>query len=813
MSHADRGDHAARELVRTAWDVNLVVEAGAGTGKTTLLVERTLHAVLERRVPVTEIALITFMEKAAMELRDRLAERLRQAGDRGAGDAGWIRRQLAVLPDAPITTLHGLGHRIVQNAAHRLFDTAEPEVWDAIETDRQRRLAFEEWLREFPRARRHLTRFRSLGIDWGRWQDLLIRMPRDATAESPPPPPEPLDVLIPAWAEDLQHLYRAALQAGVDPAEAGRRQIEELYRQAMIFLRLPEEAWPRLLLDLPLKAPQGNQARWKPHQHLLQEQKARLRAWAERIQAWRQAWAETVLADLVTEAREFQQFWDAWRRTAGAVTFEDQIRMAVELLQHDPDLRARESGRIRQLMVDEFQDTDPLQVELVQWLAQDPTVAASAPGEAPVPPGRLVVVGDVKQAIYRFRGADVENARRWMTRLVESGQAMRVAITDNFRSAPAIIHAVNRVFADVMTGQGPHPPYTALTVGRSVAETERPRVYRLPAAGETRGLEREQEAELAARFMTTAWRDGWPVRDPDGRERAIGPNDMALLVPRRTGLDVYREALTAAGLPLRASGARQFYRREEIRALAAVLRASAVPDDAPAVLAALRSPVFGLSDEDLGRHRQQGGSWHPLVSQPPGPVADALAVLRSWASGWDRLGAAGVLAAAWSRTGDGDLERLANVDKLVEQAWRYGRRWGFGVYSRWLWERVQAGDLEDEAEAPGVEGVRVTSIHQAKGLEWPLVVVAGLSGRGQADGPILVDAAGRRVAARIAGVETREWATTLARVKEAAEAEERRLWYVALTRAKEYLAVSEAAPPLFRHLLADWPVFEADHRP
>jgi ATP-dependent exoDNAse (exonuclease V) beta subunit len=804
-------DQAARDLVRYDFTVNLAVEAGAGTGKTTLLVDRAYEAVVTHRLPIRTVALVTFMEKAAAELRERLGDRLRRALETGGSDAAWIRAQLLDLPEAPITTLHGLGHRLLRSEAHRLWGTAEPEVWDAVEAERQRTRAFHAWMGERDAARRLWATLREVGVSWPQWEALITSLPASGTFIAPAALPEAVPPLIRAWAREMAALAEAARRTGVSPEEPGCAQIAELARYGERLLALPPSAWTGFLLDLRWGAAKGSQERWKPHQAVLRHQKERLQAWQERLDEWRRAWAEATLAALWEEAAHFRRYWDAWRRRAGAMTFGDQIERAVHLLREDAVVRARESRGLRLLMVDEFQDTDPLQVEMVQWLAQDPDDRAANPAEAVIPPGRLVVVGDVKQSIYGFRGADVANAVGWMTRLVDTGQARRVEITENFRSHAMLVTAVNRVFSTLMDGTPPHPRYIPLTVGRQDPESgERLRVYRLPVAAGTEASVRESEARAAAAFMARALAEAWTVRPPDEAPRPVRLSDMALLLPRRTGLELFREALERAGLRVLAAGARRFYERPEIRGLAAVLRAVTLPEDASAVLAALRGLVFRIPDAALGAYAAAGGTWHPAEKSPPGPAASALARLEEWTRQAGRLGASGVLAQAWALTGDGDPERLANVDKLLAQARRYERRWGMGAYARWLWDRVRQGDPEDEAEAPGLEGVRLTSIHQAKGLEWPLVVVTGLGGRGATDEVVRVDVAGGRVAARIAGIGSREWENVRALADQAREAEARRLWYVAFTRARDYLAVSEAAPAVLRAQIAAWPLFDPD---
>ena len=785
-------DEAVRERVRQGLDENLAVVASAGTGKTTLLVDRVVAGVARGVYRPSGVVLVTFLKNACDELERRLAERLQAA----AASAGGAERErlaaaLAARSQFRITTLHALGHRLLTRYALEAQLAPDAEVWDAVETERQRQRCLAEWLAHVPPE--HEPRLRELarhGFTFSQIQKLMPALRYVHPAALGASTPISAQALLDNFWERLVPLTERARQAAGagDPA----RQVVEAI-QADVERRRLYGAARSAGLVLSWKFPKtnvGQQANWRPHEAWLKEQKDELKRMAEELHTWQQDTLAQLMGSVCELAASFEQAFLAWRRERRGITFEDQQNLALSLLRDHPAVRREVAGSIATLLVDEFQDTAPAQVELVQWLAANP--AEDRPDPDRPPAGRLVLMGDPKQSIYRFQGANLKNAMSWIDRLVASGAAQPVALTANFRSHPGVLAPVNELFGPLWADSEPggeDPPYDELVPHRKDPAAARVFYEHLPR--DTAQARRQAEADRVLEILRSA--RGRPWIDRSGSPRALEFEDMAVLLPNRSGFSQLALRLQAAHIPFHMAS-RDFYRRDDVRGLAAVLRAAVMPEDPVAVLAALRSVWLRVPDAELARHHQGGGQWHPESDGPsPSPaVAEAFGSLRDFGRLVRTDGVATLLErVARQREADLTQSEALNVRQLVRSAHEYERRWGYWEYADWLWQHVVNPSDADEAAA--AEGVVVTTVHQAKGREWPLVVLTGFSAKGRRDDPVLVDTAGTAAVSR-SKVHTPHWDALKAAADEAEAAEARRLWYVALTRARDYTVVVDAGP-------------------
>ena len=321
--------------------------------------------------------------------------------------------------------------------------------------------------------------------------------------------------------------------------------------------------------------------------------------------------------------RSFALEYARHRKADGVAEFHDLLVWARDLLRDDLDARDYFRGRYSHVLIDEMQDTDPLQAEIAMFLAEDappdatPTARPRHWTEVKPGAGRIFVVGDPKQSIYRFRRADVQLMRRAQ----EIVGAERLVLSQNFRSRPGVIDWVNYVFGNWMQpGLQPdmgQPAYLALNssvedwadgagdgtgYGAGYSNGTAPAVRYIGDAVDARiGRVRREEANAIATTILSARREGWPVRaeSSDGAMRATDFRDICILMPTRTGLDVLELALEDAGIPYRLESQSMIYETQEIRDLLNCLRAIDDPTDQISVVAALRSPAFACSDVDL----------------------------------------------------------------------------------------------------------------------------------------------------------------------------------------------------------------------
>ena len=300
-----------------------------------------------------------------------------------------------------------------------------------------------------------------------------------------------------------------------------------------------------------------------------------------------------------------------------------------------PEARQQLHERYTHILIDEFQDTDPIQIELAMYLAAGPAVDVSKDwSELPVDAGRLFFVGDPKQSIYRFRRADIEVFMTTRDRVVGSAKQL----VTNFRSRPDIVSWVNAIFGELFgcDAAGMQPAYEALAAsddrGAANPRGMKPVIVlgQTPIDANAEGVRAQQTSDVA-NAIANMHVEQWPVRHGDAPPTPLRFSDVAILVPTRTGMEVLEDALRSAGVPFRLESSSLVYESQEVRDLLSILRAIDDPTDAVSVVAALRSPAFGCGDDDLLQHVVAGGEWDSRSSNGgDGVVAAALAVLRDY---------------------------------------------------------------------------------------------------------------------------------------------------------------------------------------
>ena len=403
--------------------------------------------------------------------------------------------------------------------------------------------------------------------------------------------------------------------------------------------------------------------------------------------------------------------------------------------------------RYKVVLIDEFQDTDPVQAELALLLTSDEEPDGDWRELRPAP-GRLTVVGDPKQSIYRFRRADIAVYDQVRSRALRRRRTSRSPPTSaRTRScSPRSTHVFDQVLeqqpgvqpANVSLDAPPGAPRTAKRPPVMLADRARSRA--------TPTIARREEARAIAALLHTAHAERWEIRDRhDGdRWRPCRWGDMAILMPARTGIELYEDALADAGIPYRHEGSRDFYQRQEVRDLIWVLAAIDDPTDRLALVGALRSSAFAINDEDLVRHRAEAGSLS-YRSKTEGPIAavnEALAELANLHRMRTRFSLAETVRRVVERTRlvefaltrpDGD-QGAANLLAIVDQARLFAAAGGGGLQAvHPPPARLDRARTQIEIEATVAEEtddvVRIMTIHGAKGLEYPIVALANLAAR------------------------------------------------------------------------------------
>jgi ATP-dependent exoDNAse (exonuclease V) beta subunit len=819
-------DSPARAAIRHQLDATQFVEAGAGTGKTTALVGRIVELVASGRARMGEIAAMTFTEAAAGELRDRIAEALERSAAGTDGDdhpdahgadrlarRERARQALAEMDAAAISTLHGFARRVL--AAYP-FEAALPPMLDVLDEVRstvafdERWSAFMEELLQSDADQKAMLTLLTCGVRLPQLRDVALQFDEnwdlvaDAVLRPPPiPPVGPAAVLAP-------------LEAATAAAASCRTDDDKLYMHIerlapfMSTLRAVDGELDtlRVLVDAQrMSTSVGQQGNWD--QGRCDAIRDMLRVAQDARDDLVAGVANAALANLLVSVRALTLRSADDRRNEGRLEFHDLLVLSRQLVRHRPDVCSRLRTQFRYLLIDEFQDTDPVQVELaVRIASEDPEASQKNWTELSVPPGRLFFVGDPKQSIYRFRRADIALFLATRDRYVDAP----LLLSRNRRSVPGIIEWVNAVFADLMGAGAPgaQPAYQALTAHRSdhVGLTGAPPVVLLgdPVTGGVPvNVIRQCEGDDIAAVVHQIIDERWPVGD-DARPARLA--DITILVPSRTGLGILVGALDAADVAYRLESSSLVYAAPEVRELLAVLRAVDDPTDEVAIVAALRSALFGCGDDDLLDYKLRQGSWDYRAKIPDDIGGDHPVAVgqRALAAFHDERWWYEVSGLIEKIVQDRRVYELALADSRPREMWRRLRfvadqsrqftdAFGGDIRRYLAWAELQSveGARVTEVILPETDhdAVRIMTVHAAKGLEFPIVVLAGLNAARphRTGAQVLWGERGPEVSVT-ARVRTAGFESLAADERQMEDYERLRLLYVAATRARDHLVVS-----------------------
>jgi ATP-dependent exoDNAse (exonuclease V) beta subunit len=817
---------------------DVLLEAGAGTGKTGVMVDRYCRLVCDSGLSPDAVLAFTFTEKAAAELRQRIRTELARRAERGSERAAAV---LAGIGGAWITTIHGFCNRVL--AAHPVAAGVDPgfRVLDAPEAARAAREAFDDALVEFLNGGDAAREATVAAYDVEGLRGMIVGVHDElrsrgiAEPRLPEPPSSDPEAAIRRAAEVGGECVEDLRERGGKRADRERELIEAaLARLARIG---PEPS----LDDLRQATVDSGAKSLAPYREAIEAAVARTAEAGEGGAVYRH------LAELLGL---FSARFEAAKERRAGIDFEDLQIIAARLLER-AEIGEHYRSRFRQILVDEFQDTNRLQLRLIEALRG--------------PKAELVVVGDELQSIYGFRHADLEVFRRRREEIDRRSDAELMRLSGNFRSRPEVVGAVN-LFGEALLGAA----YTPLRVGVAPEHGALP-----PHTGDKAPHVGE---EPAVELLLTA-RDGW---DEDGIElepaidgatplnclaeaRAVAERlreladdgvprgEMVVLLRAFSHLDAYEDALERAGLRPYVVGGRGYWSQQQVADVCALLAVIANPLDDHALFGALASPACAVAPDTLWLLRAAAGKrrhvWpavecaadadrvvpfapdtcernHESGLAEPERLEDIPEAERELLSAFvgrigslrergPRLSLSDLIEAAVTETGY-DLAvlsrpageaRFANVRKMARMAAEFEQREGRDLrgFLDFLAARAES-DAEAQAAtaAEGHDGVRIMTVHTAKGLEFGVVAVPDLSRRllGAGRSPLLV--LGReeqpRVGLRLVllgspKIDLFEYGALCEEAAEREAEEELRLFHVAATRAREHLIVSGVVNP------------------
>lgn len=715
-------DKEARNKAESSLKQTYLLDAGAGTGKTSVLVSRVLNILLNTSTTLDRIVVITFTEKAAGELKFRIREeidkRLTDPVIRGDPDAQkTLAKAIADIEKAPISTIHSFCASLLRERPIEAGLTPNFVVADEFADS----LLFDE--------------------GWEKWLE------RELSAE-----------------DSENEAVTSALTS-----ELSLKDLKEIAKK--IFDNRDFLEW--------IEKPKEDSSDTK------------------KILWWLKGAVEYI---------------EKVKKEKDIVDFQDLLLKTRDLLRKNKEVRGYFIDRYDYILVDEFQDTDPLQAEIVFFLAEEKPLADHWKN-CKLKPGKLFIVGDPKQSIYGFRRADIEMYNE-VKFLVEKHGKIE-ALKQNFRTVKNITDWVNKKFHKIIEKSEYQPSYIEIIPYRDdESQTENCTVWSLPvplSEGQNNvDAIRKKEAEVVANFINHVV-DNWDIWDKRNEKwRKLDYGDITLLFLRRTGLRFFEQAFKKHRIPFISVGATTFLATIEIADVINCLKAINKPADNIAVVGALRSLFFGFSDEEIFIARQKGLDFDYTKPMPEDEnvaiFKDTYELLRELLEKRNKTKTSALIMELYEKTmapavylGErGGEQRIANLMKVVEKAriFENAGAFTFGEFVNYLESQqtaVEGGEEEAAIWEPGDPFVRLMTIHAAKGLEFPMVVIADhtLEGeeRDNKKWKIIFDRKSKTVEL-ILKVDQKKARSAIEEKEESKkQAEINRLLYVACTRARDYLVL------------------------
>jgi len=815
-------DQSERDLAEGRMSVSTLISAGAGTGKTTTIVKRITRALCEEgsELRIGNVAAITFTERAAAELKSRIRKELQLLSDGGSQKA---KTALTGLEEATIGTIHSFAQRILSRfpieVGLPLAISIEDEAASKVRVREVASRFAEDWLDSL--SEEDNDALYSAGISPSAIRDFYVELNSkrllvnvaDVLSGRQLDAKTEIDNFMSTlndWFKERESELAKFTPAFVSSIQDNLATLNSTYES------LEDFSMQEISLLLPylhsLVTPRAGGVAAKDFKD---EMKTRFAGGLDSIafipieNIWR---------------RELPKMWEIIqgevenRYVSGKLSFDDLMVLSVRLLEDHQDVRRVLHEQIKLLVIDEFQDTDQLQWRLARLIT-------SALDESGPTPGSLVLVGDAQQSIYSFRGADVGTylgVRDSVTAGTIEAEARSLSV--NFRSNQKIIDWVNNVFA--------HP---SIQLGTSfarliVAEPNQVDADHLPGVAVIGGLGAdipvEDEAAYVASSALKAIEDSWlvGVKALDGGSKSFRPakySDLAILIPARTSLENLLEELSVRGIPYRSSDSAIVYDRPVVRGLLDALKTVAGTAEAMDIWFALKSPLFGCDDVELLTYKNLGGRW----SLPFGEAGEDLAATRvhqclvklanirktvSSSKPSDimlSIVEATDIISTYDQTPRGRFEL-----ECIQMVIRHSRRWtnsgGMSIfdYLDWVSDQLQSVIREALPESDDLldDSVRISTVHGVKGLEFPIVFIAGMGNTRRTNLPSISVKQNR-----IEFMFGRNKTVGYKQISESLEnadrdAEHARILYVAATRARDHLVYSSAAKVTQRGTTNSW---------
>lgn len=805
-------DQSARDAAEQFLSKTTFIAAGAGTGKTTTIVNRIANAICSPGDlhTVEKLVAITFTERAAAELKSRVRQEFQKRAEAGSQEAA---AALASFESAQIGTIHAFAKRIlnsfpieaglpltfevldeassklkVRETASRFvetfFDSLDDQAKDLLHTFSITPLVFREFFIELNSKRLLVNEEDVLS---GRQLDLTTLVNEFVKK-------------LNAWYEDQRALWATFTPTLAPKIEENLVSLNALLNDGEDLTSQKIDKMQKVLNSLMRP---GNAGGEKSNPF---KEEARLN-FEGGLSGLEFVSVENLIRSVLPQIWGILNDEVFARYSRGEITFDDLIVLAVELIEKNSDVRAKLHEKFNLLVIDEFQDTDPLQWRLAKLIT-------TPAGDAGPSEGSLVLVGDSQQSIYSFRGADVStylNVQDLIGKPPMGGQLQTLQV--NFRSNQKILSWVNQTFGHDSVALGAdftqlHPADSKLVVDGHV-----------PGVTVIGGPDHEVNHKLEPAFVASAAlkavENSWPVfekgdKNGEGKFRAAKFQDVVILIPARTSLENLLEELSVREIPYRSSDSAIVYDRPVVRGLLDSLKAVAGVAEPIDIWFALKSPLFGCDDFELLTYRKLGGTWSLPFGEPSSELASTrvyqclskLAEIRRGsgslkpASALLRIADDAGIISTYDQTPRGRFE-LECIQMVIRQSRTWSNSGGLGIidYIDWITDQLDENTREalPESKDQNDDAVRISTVHGVKGLEFPIVILAGMANQRMTKLPMISLKANRFEFKFLSGSSLgyREVSEELESADR--DAEQTRVLYVAATRARDHLVISNVA--------------------
>lgn len=827
-------DNNVRERIRNELNVNMLVEAGAGSGKTTSMVSRMVSLVASGKCKVENIAAITFTRKAARELKERFQNKLEECyrEETDPGLKNTLKEALNNIEKCFIGTIHSFCASLLrERPVEGLVDPDFEEIDDANDVLLHKQ-AWQQYLldtrKDYPERLKELNDIGLKPVDLENIYNLITGYPDVEIVRNRTEKPD----LAPALKKLKPHLYKAKNYIPSTEPEKGYDYLQHRILTSirmLSYFNMDDDINRLTILEMFEPEQKVVLNRWLCEKEKTKEIAGEINHLSQTeirpvLKQWRE-YCHYIAMNFLMPAVEYYEYV---KNQQSVLNFQDLLMKAVQMLREHPEVRLYFQKKYRCLLIDEFQDTDPIQAELMFLLTGQDVYEKQWDKLVPYP-GSLFVVGDPKQSIYRFRRADIDIYNRVKELFLQTGGEI-AELTANFRSVNTLGDWFNEAFENLLTPES--DSYQAAfspvnTVNDNIEGTDSGvRVVKVPAEFRKKQEIIEQDAENIARIIRNAVDNEGIKLTRTGGETAKGLaekpayRDFMIILRYKDSMDVYARTLKKYGIPVQMSGGSSLSDVEELKEFIILLKFLKDPENQVLLVAVLRGMFFGISDKALAEYKLSGGVFR-TYAEIPGDLPEETRAL--FKNAYEKLS----MYLRWSRkyppvtafektaqdiglipltfVGPEGQTRCGYIIKILEMLRRDAAEGyiSFDAMIDWL-DAIMDADLDEELEISGEEqnAVRIMNLHKAKGLEAPVVFLAHPCKRPDIEpdhhisrtesspmGYFVIKKEMGEFTTRTVG-QPLNWDSLKAKEEKYQNAEEIRLLYVAATRARNLLFIS-----------------------